>query len=527
MRGPATPMALDLGRTLALILALTLALASCASTRGAWWDGTSPERGPVAEVVRAAAVVYAALDSRQYLSRLEMSEPLDRAVFPRDLASPVFSWQDRGQGSEAWLIRVAFADRLPVYALVGGPSWVPDRKAWELIKARCLGRRAEVAVFGLDRDLSRVFSVGVVDIEVSPDPVAAQVFFQRIPLPFAEAKKNPGLSSWVLGDPASYSAPRVVMQGLKTCANCHAFSADGRVVGLDLDFKGDKGGYGLAEVGPKVVLGPDEFISWNDFKPLPGVPSMGLFAKISPDGRYVAATIRERPFMFVLDDPWYTQLFFPATGVLAVYDADQGRFFSLPGADFEDLVQTSPAWSPDGRYLAFARAEVREDLLGVMGQRRFVLAAPGTRIFELNQRHLIRFELFRVPFNNGAGGSPEPIAGAGANGRSNYFPRYSPDGKWIVFCQAPTGLVGQPGSELWIVPAEGGRARRMNCNLAEYNSWHSFSPNGRWLVFASKVGTPYTELYLTHLDPDGRDSVPVRLWRFSSRDRAAVIPEFV
>ena len=32
------------------------------------------------------------------------------------------------------------------------------------------------------------------------------------------------------------------------------------------------------------------------------------------------------------------------------------------------------------------------------------------------------------------------------------------------------------------------------------NSWHSFSPNGRWLVFSSKPPSLYTRLYLTHID---------------------------
>ena len=41
------------------------------------------------------------------------------------------------------------------------------------------------------------------------------------------------------------------------------------------------------------------------------------------------------------------------------------------------------------------------------------------------------------------------------------------------------------------------------------NSWHSFSPNGRWLVFSSKSRSPYTQMFLTHLDEEGRDSPPI------------------
>jgi len=78
-----------------------------------------------------------------------------------------------------------------------------------------------------------------------------------------------------------------------------------------------------------------------------------------------------------------------------------------------------------------------------------------------------------------------------------------------------------------IVSSTGGRARSMRCNTAFYNSWHSWSPNGRWIVFTSKVNTPYTELFLAHVDAQGNDSPPVWLSRLSHPQRAAVIPEFV
>jgi Flp pilus assembly protein TadD len=110
---------------------------------------------------------------------------------------------------------------------------------------------------------------------------------------------------------------------------------------------------------------------------------------------------------------------------------------------------------------------------------------------------------------------------------SNFFPKYSPDGKWIVFCKAKSYMLLQPDSELYISPAGGGVARRLRYNTARMNSWHSWSSNSRWLVFSSKVNGPYTQLFLTHIDEDGNDSPPVLLERFTSPDRAANIPEFV
>jgi tetratricopeptide (TPR) repeat protein len=59
------------------------------------------------------------------------------------------------------------------------------------------------------------------------------------------------------------------------------------------------------------------------------------------------------------------------------------------------------------------------------------------------------------------------------------------------------------------------------------NSWHSFSPNGRWLAFSSKSNSPYTQLFLTHIDEQGYSSPAVLLEHFTASDRAANIPEFV
>jgi tetratricopeptide (TPR) repeat protein len=132
-----------------------------------------------------------------------------------------------------------------------------------------------------------------------------------------------------------------------------------------------------------------------------------------------------------------------------------------------------------------------------------------------------------VPFNGGAGGAVEPVAGASGDGFSNFFPRPSPDGKWIVFCKARNYMLLQPDSELYIVPAAGGTARRMRCNTSRMNSWHSWSPDGRWLVFASKANGPYTQLWLTRVDEEGNDAPAVALERLTAPDRAANIPEFV
>jgi Flp pilus assembly protein TadD len=59
------------------------------------------------------------------------------------------------------------------------------------------------------------------------------------------------------------------------------------------------------------------------------------------------------------------------------------------------------------------------------------------------------------------------------------------------------------------------------------NSWHTFSPNGKWLAFSSKSRSPYTQLMLTHIDANGNDTPAILVENTTAANRAVNIPEFV
>lgn len=284
----------------------------------------------------------------------------------------------------------------------------------------------------------------------------------------------------------------------------------------------------LSPVKKKMELRKETVISWNDYRPGEPPESRGLFAKISPQGDHVIASVKDNPFLVRINDPAYSQLFFPLSGHLAFYSINDRSFHPLPGADDPSYIQISPAWSHDGRTIAFARGQASRFLWDALGDNNFLDAKPGEDIHSLSEKYAMRFDLWTIPFNDGRGGSPSPLQGAGENGMSNYFPRYSPDGKWLVFCQAPTGLVSQPDSRLVMIPAAGGEPRLMNCNRPQLNSWHSFSPNGRWMVFSSKPeGSLLTRVFLTHIDEEGNDSPAIELHRIGTPGMAAILPEAV
>ncbi|RPJ36800.1 MAG: hypothetical protein EHM35_07500 [Planctomycetaceae bacterium] len=362
-------------------------------------------------------------------------------------------------------------------------------------------------------------------LSVSDDPVDAPIFYRDVPLPFRHVLNNIESIRWRLGEVSSHKPP-TLLTGMKVCGNCHSFTADGKTLAMDVDYGSDKGSYVIADTGPETVLRRDNVISWSDYRRDDKEPTFGLLAQISPDGRYVVSTVKDRSVFAAVDELDYSQRFFPVAGILVTYDRQTKQFSPLKGADDRQYVQSNPVWSPDGKTILFARSESYA-LKGLKDPSSAVVEKDEvTEFFEGGRK--FRYDLYRIDFNDGRGGDPTPLPGASGNGVSNYFPRYSPDGRWIVFCQSDTFMLLRPDSTLYIMPSTGGTPRMMRCNFpGKMNSWHSWSPNGRWLVFASKAHGPFTQLWLTHIDAEGNDSPAVLLEHFTAADRAANIPEFV
>ncbi|MFZ0934478.1 MAG: tetratricopeptide repeat protein [Bryobacteraceae bacterium] len=501
------------------------------------------------------------------LSGITVDYPAEGSIFPPDITPPTFLWRDAAAGANRWAIDIGFADGAPGIRVTArgelmrvGPVddsyggfvppkltpeqaaahiWKPDAATWAAIKTRSSRHPAKVVITGFRAEnAAQPVSRGQVTIQTSTDPIGAPIFYRDVPLVDSNGQGEKGiikplpdsllpLIKWrlrYLDQPQS----TIMMQNLPTCANCHSFSRDGKTLGLDVDGpNNNKGLYALLPVERVSSISTRYVIKWSEFTE--NTPQrFGFMSQVSPNGKYVVTSVEvpgsgsrhlgDRLYQGFYPSYGFVQVFYPTRGVLAWYSRESGKLQPLPGADDPEYVQACAFWSPDGRYLVFSRAKARDP---------YPPGQPKSRYANDPNETQIQYDLYRIPFNDGKGGTPERIAGASENGMSNNFPKVSPDGKWIVFVQNKTGLLMRPDSHLYIVPAQGGVARRLNSNQKIMNSWHSFSPNGRWLVFSSKGRSLYTQLYLTHIDENGNDSPAILIDDTTAANRAANIPEFV
>ncbi len=455
---------------------------------------------------------------------VEIQHPIAGAVLPLNFPAPAVTWKTNAAGGETWVTGFKAGGRAWWFERTG-PLWRPSAEVWRQVKASAQGGAIEVVVGAFDPERRRLKARGSVRFTLARETVDYPLFYREVNLPFIEAVKDPTRIRWRFGAIDREEMPPIVLEKLPVCGNCHSFDRKGEFLAMDVDYANNKASYVITRTGPEMRLATSDIITWDDYRREDGQQTFGLLSQISPDGRYVLSTVKDQSVFVPRPGLAFSQLFFPLKGIIAIYDRQTKQFSSLPGADDPAFVQSNPSWSPDGQWVVFARN--RAGQLERPRNKGTLLLTPEECEEFLKRGKEFKYDLYRVAFNGGKGGRAEPVRGASANGRSNFFPKFSPDGRWIVFCQASNYMLLQPDSQLYIIPAGGGEARRLGCNLARMNSWHTWSPDGRWLVFSSKAHSDYTQLYLARIDERGQASPPVWLQHMVAPERAANIPEFV
>lgn len=238
---------------------------------------------------------------------------------------------------------------------------------------------------------------------------------------------------------------------------------------------------------------------------LPGRAGSVAYPAWHPSGDFIAFAVGETRQVFPSGGRDFVEVVDLASDVM-LYSLADGAKVAVEGTD--DALETCPAWSPDGRTLYTVRTA--DPMKGVTGEARM----------EVIRRSLndLRYDLVARDFDvtNRTFSSPRTVYRASAAGKSAAWPRVSADGRWLVMTLADHGYfhVWHGDADLYLLDLKTGTVRALDeINSPAAESYHSFSHDGRWLVFSSRRddGT-YTRPYFARFDPaKGRFAPPFPL----------------
>ena len=275
------------------------------------------------------------------------------------------------------------------------------------------------------------------------------------------------------------------------CMNCHVHGQSRGDYSLYY-IRGPKGGAILNQDGKlrKLTLNAE------------GMLSSTVYGELHPNGRFgVFSTNIILPSFHSLAGK--RMEVYDSASDLTVADFVNNRMINLPHVARADKFETFPCFSADGKSVYYCVADT--------------VAVPA-------DVQNARYDLVRADFDPETGLIGEPVDTlwkARVQGGSVCHPKASPDGRWLMFTVSDYGTfpLFHPECTLYLADLATGETRPLDeVKGDKSDSYHSWSSNSRWFVFASKRGDgQYGKPYFCHLDADGRTTKPFVLPQKSSR----------
>jgi hypothetical protein len=171
----------------------------------------------------------------------------------------------------------------------------------------------------------------------------------------------------------------------------------------------------------------------------------------------------------------------------------------------DNHLENYPVFSPDGKSLYFCAADRIDSIW--------------------TQYKDIKYNICRIDFDaetGRLGESVDTIVNARQSGKSANMPRLSYDGRFLLYTISDYGCfpIWHPEADLWmmdLISGENWPLKTVNSHDSE--SFHNWSLNSRWILFTTRRDDGlYTQLYLAHIDADGKASKPFRLPQQNPRE---------
>lgn len=243
----------------------------------------------------------------------------------------------------------------------------------------------------------------------------------------------------------------------RNCINCHSFNGK-KAERFLVQVRGSKGGTYFHD-GKDLTR---RILRTDNMKANVVYPSW------HPSGKYVAFSSNRTIQSFHMKAGKNIEVMDLFSSLL-LYDPDQNLISPVSDRDTATYMETYPCWTPDGKYLYYCRAE---------------------QVMEGFDYRKIKYDLARKRFDSDTGefGPAEVIFSASEINKSVSFPSISPDGRYLVLTLHDYGTfsIWHREADLYLVDLQNMDIKKLPFNSNETESYHSWSSNGRWIVFSSK-----------------------------------------
>ena len=182
-----------------------------------------------------------------------------------------------------------------------------------------------------------------------------------------------------------------------------------------------------------------------------------------------------------------------------LYDADNHTLSNILKTDLD--METFPCWSPDGKKLFYCTAHIPQFAGKTSEQRQDIIPKIATNV---------RYNLMSISFDEQTRKFSAPMLEYYAEGDSMSVavPRVSPDGRYVLFTLADYGQfhIWHKSSDLYVKDLQTGKIYPLTeTNSPDADSYHTWSSNGRWIVFVSRRDDgSYSRPYIAYFDRNGK-----------------------
>lgn len=236
-----------------------------------------------------------------------------------------------------------------------------------------------------------------------------------------------------------------------------------------------------------------------------------------PSGDYIAFSVNDIAQFFHSTNPNRVEVYDYKSDIV-VYDVNNRRISTSRLLTDTTRLETFPSFSPDGKTLYFCSSVQPEVPKGYQD---------------------IRYSICSIPFDPSSftlGDKVDTVYNATRSGKDATFPRVSPDGKFLLFSETAYGCfaIWHKDSELQMIDLEDGSIKDLEeINGPDADSYHSWSENSRWIIWASRrIDGLYSRLFIAHIDKDGTPSKPFLMPQKNTRHdeelmKSYNVPEFI